>query len=694
MVLCASVAATEEIWRGCCCCCLCACHAAAATAATSAAASSIERLPPIAATSAHDSRRPQASETLSCLSGNSRSTSSNSNSSTNSSSSGLVAEQEDRKREHCSVCCSVTVRICRQQHQSSRLFRLGKRGLTVRLRAALLLGFPPGCRGVQTHKPSVPLLSLFECFVFLCPHDARAASAAPPEREGSILVVWRAPLPSCEATACLRPQQHYEYFCMSAQRSRDLLLPPISLLLLRLAISLAASSEAQEVVLLLPKLHVERTCLLLNSPIGSAPASKNLRRKSSRFILSLDKAFDQLLVKLLPILQLLLLLLHALSYNSSQQQQRLICCCVFENWWKFAVASYRYWKDAYVGTARIGCGSPLSRGAAKQYRNLEQSLHIQLPSEVKAVVHLRRLLQCLKALHRRTLRKAAMRQAKGNNSSSCSAGAAAVGCNSSTHTQQEPLQQQDQHEHEQLQGESQAFEVELHSFEVWAPVSSVSELKLLPLARSKDQDEVESGSEAAGEQRVAEGSTSSAGLIGEAHPTYKNLCLVAGEVGVSIGRVYTSLTAFTDADSAGSVQIAAARLLLRARKASPLDATLLRCCAAASAAAAKQQHQQAAARSAGASLKARKGREGQRERMEVEHTKDAAASAAAGSSTRKQVNMSELPSGFIGCKELLQMLGGTQTDTGGSSSSSSGINRSKGLCEEETEGPRSSGASI
>ncbi|CDJ36325.1 uncharacterized protein EMH_0078500 [Eimeria mitis] len=35
------------------------------------------------------------------------------------------------------------------------------------------------------------------------------------------------------------------------------------------------------------------------------------------------------------------------------------------------------------------------------------------------------------------------------------------------------------------------------------------------------------------------------------------------EVGVSIGRVYTSLTAFTDADSAGTAQLTATRLLLR-----------------------------------------------------------------------------------------------------------------------------------
>ena len=112
-------------------------------------------------------------------------------------------------------------------------------------------------------------------------------------------------------------------------------------------------------------------------------------------------------------------------------------------------------------------------------------------------------------------------------------------------------------------------DVELHSFEVWAPLGALGAIKLLPLTprREESDDPTEPTEEeaAAAEAEMSEtlASLGASPRIGEASAKYKDLCLVAGEIGVSIGRVYTSLTAFTDADSAGTAQFAATRLLLR-----------------------------------------------------------------------------------------------------------------------------------
>lgn len=64
----------------------------------------------------------------------------------------------------------------------------------------------------------------------------------------------------------------------------------------------------QSTVLLLPKLHLERMCLMLNTVKGTHPASKNLRRKARYFVVSLDKAFDEVRHASRPLLVLVVLL--------------------------------------------------------------------------------------------------------------------------------------------------------------------------------------------------------------------------------------------------------------------------------------------------------------------------------------------------------------------------------------------------
>ena len=166
--------------------------------------------------------------------------------------------------------------------------------------------------------------------------------------------------------------------------------------------------------------------------------------------------------------------------------------------------------------------------------------------------------QCLRALHRRTLRDAALRRQRENSPE---------GPPAETFAPNYPGAQQGT---QQAGGGSPCPEdVHLHSFEVWAPLCEIGNIKLLPL---KTPTAEETGTSFEAENRKgapapavseAVASLGSSPRIGEASTQYKDLCLIAGEVGVSVGRVYTSLTAFTDADSAGTAQLTATRLLLR-----------------------------------------------------------------------------------------------------------------------------------
>lgn len=164
------------------------------------------------------------------------------------------------------------------------------------------------------------------------------------------------------------------------------------------------------------------------------------------------------------------------------------------------------------------------------------------------------LSQCLRALHRRTLRQAALRRQQGIHPSPKAA--------------QNTAHVPSHHHHRRTNLCPE--DVEVHSFEVWALLKDFADIKLLPLPSCGDGADTSShpaeSARTATAPDVSAETFSSLGAscdVGKASARYKNMCLVAGEIGVSVGRVYTSLTAFTDADSAGTVQLAATRLLLR-----------------------------------------------------------------------------------------------------------------------------------
>ncbi|CDJ54035.1 hypothetical protein, conserved [Eimeria brunetti] len=229
--------------------------------------------------------------------------------------------------------------------------------------------------------------------------------------------------------------------------------------------------------------------------------------------------------------------------------------------------------------------------------------------------------------------------------------------------------------------------VQLHSFEVWVPLSEIKSVKLLPLKASL-AEETGTSTETAHEGDAATtalpeafAALAASSCIGEPSTQYKNFCLVAGEVGVSVGSVYTSLTAFTDADSAGTTQLTASRLLLRKagyelldlgmnipykaslgakplprevflklfrqlrdRKAEPLDATMQHCYESAQAAA--QPPREAPEQPKGKWV--RRGDEASRPSKEV--VKKPSESAA------DTVNTLSLPAGFVRSVDLFRLL--------------------------------------
>ena len=159
--------------------------------------------------------------------------------------------------------------------------------------------------------------------------------------------------------------------------------------------------------------------------------------------------------------------------------------------------------------------------------------------------------KCLRALHRRTLRDAALRRQREDVSG---------GPTEEAHRRISPSS-------DGKRGRDLcAGDVEMHSFEVWVPLSCIDDIRLLPLkspVRVEAQHLSQTTEEASAAVAELLASLGSSPRIGVASSEYRDLCLVAGEVGVSVGRVYTSLTAFTDADSAGTAQLVATRLLLR-----------------------------------------------------------------------------------------------------------------------------------
>ncbi|XP_026193331.1 uncharacterized protein LOC34620417 [Cyclospora cayetanensis] len=181
--------------------------------------------------------------------------------------------------------------------------------------------------------------------------------------------------------------------------------------------------------------------------------------------------------------------------------------------------------------------------------------------------------QCLRALHRRTLRDAHLGLQGPPNVARIQENNTESGSSSSSSTSNTQCSSRDH---------LCAPDVKVHSFEIWTRLCDLERLRLLPLKPQRELNtastrqtvveasavfstaEASEGPGAAGpDLSEVLSSLGSSSIVGAPSSSYKGLCLVAGEIGVSVGQVYTSLTAFTDADSAGAAQIAAVRLLLR-----------------------------------------------------------------------------------------------------------------------------------